>query len=330
LLENKKLPEQLISRIEEELKLVPYGKRPDSLYDPIRYILSLGGKRLRPVLVLLSGRIFSELSDERLFNMGLVAEVFHNFSLLHDDVMDEAPLRRGMPTVHEKWDVNTAILSGDVMLVLAYQILSKLPPKSLPFCMNAFNQVAREVCEGQQLDMEFEQKEIVLLDDYIEMIRLKTAVLLGFCCKTGAFLAGANDEQFNKLYTFGESIGLGFQLMDDYLDVFGDSSKFGKRVGGDIASNKKTYLLIRALELAKGEQLYMLNHWLSMHNENLLDDKVKFVTQVYVSLGIDKEVKRLAESYFEKGFEQLASLRKENPKVQDLELFAKELMMREK
>lgn len=329
-LSSRILASPMLSQIEQTLKGLPYGKQPVSLYDPIRYILSLGGKRLRPMLLVLSGQIFSKDTDEELLNMGAVAEVFHNFSLMHDDIMDNAPLRRGNATVHEKWDTNTAILSGDVMLVLAYQLLSRLPEHKLAFCLDAFNQVAREVCEGQQLDMEFERSGAVGVNDYLEMIRLKTAVLLGFCCKTGAFIGGASPDQVKMLYTFGESIGIGFQLADDLLDVFGDATKVGKRVGGDIASNKKTYLLIKAIELAKGTDAEELQRWLSNRDEQLVDDKIAFVTKLYRKLGVDEAAQQLADSYFSKGFAQLELLESNDKDTKKLLAFAQQLMVRDK
>ncbi len=324
------MTEELLQHIEKELDKLPYGNKPASLYDPIRYIISLGGKRLRPILLVLSGRIFSDDEDNNLHNLGAVAEVFHNFSLMHDDIMDNAPLRRGKATVHEKWNANTAILSGDVMLVLAYQLLAKLPQDKLPFCLEAFNQVAREVCEGQQLDMEFEQLKTVSIDDYLDMIRLKTAVLLGFCCKTGAYLGGANSEDTKQLYQFGEQIGVGFQLMDDYLDVFGDSAKVGKRVGGDIVSNKKTYLLIQALHLAEGDDLQQLNFWLTVNDEHKFDEKIKFVTALYQKLGVDVAIRQLADSYFNAAFQCLHTLSVKNEAIDTLSQFARLLMMRDK
>jgi len=324
------LSEDILKQIERELENISYGSQPESLYNPIRYILSLGGKRLRPILVLLSGRTFSATNDQNLFNMGAVAEVFHNFSLMHDDIMDNAPLRRGKPTVHEKWNANTAILSGDVMLVLAYQLLAQLPAEKLAYCLDAFNQVAREVCEGQQFDMEFENSNQVSVDDYLEMIRLKTAVLLGFCCKTGAHLGGADPEDTQLFYQFGENIGLGFQLMDDYLDVFGDASKVGKRVGGDIVSNKKTFLLIQALMLAKDNDLIQLQYWLQIADVEKQQEKIDFVTSLYRKLCIDQQARQLADNYFQTGFECLAKLSVGRDKAIEIVQFAKLLMQRDK
>ena len=225
---------------------------PPTIHKAMRYSLFAGGKRMRPALLLMANELFDGETDAAI-PAALGIEVFHNFTLLHDDIMDKAPLRRSKPTVHRKWDVNTAILSGDVMLVKVYDMLSVLEPELLSRALPVFNTTAREVCEGQQLDMDFESLATVSEKQYLEMIRLKTAVLLGFSLQFGAMLAGAPEEEQNMLYEFGTSVGIGFQLKDDLLDVYADKKKFGKQVGGDIIANKKTFLLIKALENAKGK-----------------------------------------------------------------------------
>ena len=238
---------QLIELINKRLEELSYGEEPE-LYEPIRYIMSLGGKRMRPLLVLLAYGLFKE-NVERVLDQAIAVEVFHNFTLMHDDIMDEAPLRRGQATVHEKWNESVAILSGDVMLVKAYDLLLDAP-SNLRQIIKDFNECAAGVCEGQQFDMNFEQLPTVAEATYINMIRLKTAVLLGYSLKLGAMLAEAPEEEAQKLYDFGVQVGIGFQLKDDLLDVYADQAKFGKQVGGDIIANKKTFLYSKHLELA--------------------------------------------------------------------------------
>src|SRR6267142_4131149 len=253
--------DHLLDRIESEIKKQKFGNEPRSLYEPLRYIMALGGKRLRPLLTLLSYSLYKR--DARsIVPIATAVEVFHNFTLLHDDIMDNAPLRRGNPTVHEKWDVNTAILSGDVMLIKVYELLLEIEDSKLKEVLTAFNQCAAEVCEGQQWDMEFENKTNVAEAEYLGMIRLKTAALLGFSLELGAMLAGAPRVDRQALRQFGIHIGIGFQLKDDLLDVYGDKRKFGKQVGGDIIANKKTFLLINAMAKARGNDKKELARWL--------------------------------------------------------------------
>ena len=252
----------LLKLIELEIKKQTFGSQPKSLYEPIRYIMLLGGKRLRPLLAMLSYSLYRS-DPEKIVKYAITIEAFHNFTLLHDDIMDKAPLRRGKATVHEKWNVNTAILSGDVMLVKVYDQFLDLDGDVLKEVLRIFNQCAAEVCEGQQWDMEFETKTKVTEAQYIEMIRLKTAVLLGFSLELGALLANANSEERQALKEFGTNIGIGFQLKDDLLDVYADKNKFGKQVGGDILANKKTYLLIKAKEKARGKDKQELEQWLA-------------------------------------------------------------------
>lgn len=297
---------QYLSWIESEIRKQKYGKAPASLYDPITYIMSLGGKRLRPLLVMLAYSLYKK-DVKKIVPLATAIEAFHNFTLLHDDIMDQAPLRRGKETVHEKWNVNTAILSGDVMLVKVYDQLLKSSPGTLKSVISKFNACAAEVCEGQQWDMEFETMNTVTEKDYIQMIRQKTAVLLGFSLEFGAMLAKASVNDQKALRNFGIDIGIGFQLKDDWLDVYGDNEKFGKQVGGDILSNKKTYLLITALAKAKGKDKSELNRWLSTNGRSA--EKVKAVTAIYDRLGISNSTEEKINFYFARGFSQLKKIK---------------------
>jgi geranylgeranyl diphosphate synthase type II len=298
-----------LAALEEEISRLDIGQNPSELYDPIHYLLSLGGKRIRPVLCLLTYSLFK--SDwEKQVPAALSVEIFHNFTLMHDDIMDKAPLRRGKQTVHEKWNDNIAILSGDVMLVNAYQYLNQCQHLSLAeyqHLLVRFNRTAAEVCEGQQMDMNFETRDQVSVEEYIEMIRLKTSVLIGLSMEMGGILAGVDAEKARILYEIGECIGLGFQLKDDLLDVYGDPEKFGKQVGGDILANKKTFLLIRALETAQGESAKTLQHWLTVANPNP-EEKVKAVTALYTDLGIRTETEQKINQYFDKAFQSIDRL----------------------
>ncbi len=313
--------------IESEIKKQPYGSQPKSLYEPIRYIMKLGGKRLRPMLALLSYSLYK--SDvNKIIPYAAAVEAFHNFTLMHDDIMDKAPLRRGKATVHEKWNTNTAILSGDVMLVRVYDFFLSLDGDKLKQVLPVFNQCAAEVCEGQQWDMDFETKAKVTEKQYIEMIRLKTAVLLGFSLELGAILADAPEQDRKALRDFGVNIGIGFQLKDDLLDVYADQKKFGKQVGGDIIANKKTFLLIRALEKAKGKDKAELQQWLALKKFNK-KKKVEAVTSIYDRLGIKKVAEEKINEYFSKGFSSLGKL-SVGDKSNGLIQFARELAERQK
>ncbi|KXK24943.1 MAG: isoprenyl synthetase [Bacteroidetes bacterium OLB12] len=252
----------MLSLIESEIKKQSFGSQPKSLYEPIRYIMALGGKRMRPLLVTLAYSLYRN-DVEKILKYAIAVEALHNFTLMHDDIMDKAPLRRGKVTVHEKWNVNTAILSGDVMLVKVYDMFLDLDKETLPLALSLFNKCITEVCEGQQWDMEFETTTKVTEARYLEMIKLKTAVLLGFSLELGALLAKAPEAERIALREFGTLIGIGFQLKDDLLDVYADKKKFGKQVGGDIIANKKTYLLIKAKEKARGQHKRELEFWLN-------------------------------------------------------------------
>ncbi|MFZ6014661.1 MAG: polyprenyl synthetase family protein [Bacteroidota bacterium] len=296
-------PSQYLKWIEGEIKKQKYGKQPASLYEPIRYLMGLGGKRLRPMLTLLSYSLFKD-DVKAAVPYAVAVEAFHNFTLMHDDIMDNAPLRRGQVTVHEKWNINTAILSGDVMLVKVYEMFMSLESEKLKTVLKKFNHCASEVCEGQQWDMEFESTDRVTEAQYINMIRLKTAVLLGFSLELGAILADAPEEDCAALREFGINIGIGFQLKDDLLDAFADPEKFGKQVGGDIIANKKTYLLIKALEKAKGKERRELDYWLTTKKFKK-QEKVNAMKAIYDSLDIQSLTEKKISQYFVKGFQSL-------------------------
>lgn len=313
--------------IELEIKKQRYGKQPDSLYEPIRYLMGLGGKRLRPMLTLLSYSLFKD-DVKTAVPFAVAVEAFHNFTLMHDDIMDKAPLRRGKPTVHEKWNVNTAILSGDVMLIKVYDMFLQLEPSKLKAVLEAFNRCAAEVCEGQQWDMEFETTRRVTEAQYISMIRLKTAVLLGFSLELGAILAGAGDADRNALREFGTSVGIGFQLKDDVLDAYADPKKFGKQVGGDIIANKKTFLLIQALQKAKGKTKKALEHWLAAKRSRKLE-KVKAVKAIYDELNIAAGAEKRISQFFAKGFEHLEAVGGRREMKAALEAFTRALIERQ-
>lgn len=300
---------EFLAALEEEISRLDIGQSPSELYNPIHYLLSLGGKRIRPVLCLLTYSLFK--SDwEKQVPAALSVEIFHNFTLMHDDIMDKAPIRRGKQTVHEKWNDNIAILSGDVMLVNAYQYLNKVQGLSLEafqHLLGRLSRIAAEVCEGQQFDMNFESRDDVTVEEYIEMIRLKTSVLIGFSMEMGGLLASVPSSVSDSLYRIGETIGLGFQLKDDLLDVYGDPEKFGKQPGGDILANKKTYLLIKAFEKATGSLLEDLARWVSA-TEYDVTEKVQAVIAIYDSLNLKAETESVIASYFDAAFVEIQAL----------------------
>ncbi len=317
----------LQNQINDALSKREYGKHPEELYEPIRYFIGLGGKRLRPILCILSHYMFSEEYLES-FEPSLGIELFHNFTLLHDDIMDEAPLRRGKATVHEKWNSHIAILSGDTMFVKAYQSIASVPKEILPEVLSAFNRTGLEVCEGQQYDMNFESRNDVTVDEYLEMIRLKTAVLLGFSLELGGIIAKIDQERIDQLRSIGINAGLGFQLKDDLLDVFGDQEKVGKQVGGDIISNKKTFLLLKALELANPSQKKELNHWLGLKDFDE-KEKVEAVKQIFQEIEVDKITQGLVDSYFDRSKTLLNAFSVSEERKQPLMTFLVNLMNRD-
>ncbi|GAA4790505.1 polyprenyl synthetase family protein [Olivibacter ginsenosidimutans] len=304
-----------------------FPKTPTTLYDPIHYFLHIGGKRLRPVLTLLATQLFEAPVNDSI-PAALAIETFHNFTLLHDDIMDEAPLRRGRETVHQKWNVNTAILSGDALLIIAYQLLAESNPAYLPQILTTFNKMAQEVCEGQQLDMDFENSMHVSESEYVHMIRLKTSVLLGAALKIGAILGGATPSDQQLIYTFGVNMGIAFQLQDDILDVYGDPLKFGKQVGGDIIENKKTYLLINALRLAPSAVAKDIHHWMHLTVFNP-EEKVDAITAIYNTLGIKEQAEATKNRFAQEAYAALDQINLPREKKQNLIQFADDLLIRE-
>lgn len=319
--------EKYLTLVESEIRKQRFGAEPKSLYDPIRYIMALGGKRLRPMLTLLSYSLYRQ-DPGRILKYAVAVEAFHNFTLMHDDIMDKAPLRRGKTTVHEKWNVNTAILSGDVMLVKVYDMFLDLEENKLREVLMLFGNCASGVCEGQQWDMEFETRRRVTEAQYISMIRLKTAVLLGFSLELGAVLADAPVSDRRLLRDAGISLGIGFQLKDDLLDVYGDKKKFGKLVGGDIIANKKTFLLIKALEKARGADKKSLVHWLTARKFDK-KKKVAAVTALYDKLVIQAITENKIQEYFQRGFADIQGL-SVGDRAEGLRNFASALAERQK
>lgn len=313
--------------LEKEIKKTRFGKTPISLYEPIRYIMALGGKRLRPMFTLLSYSLYKD-DVTRILPYALAVESFHNFTLMHDDIMDKAPLRRGRVTVHKKWDTNTAILSGDVMLIKVYDMFLSLEANHLRTVLPAFNDCAAQVCEGQQWDMEFETTDRVSEKSYLNMIRQKTAVLIGFSLELGAILADAPEEDRRALREFGINIGIGFQLKDDLLDAYADPKKFGKQVGGDILANKKTYLLIKALEKATGKTKKELLAWLEVTKVRGRE-KVTAVKEIYDLLNIPAVTDRKVNHFFLKGFENLAALTVNPSRIAPLKHYTQTLIERQ-
>ncbi len=316
--------QSLINRAIAEKK---FPERPAELYEPIKYTLSLGGKRLRPILTLIACDLFNG-SILKALEPALGIEAFHNFTLMHDDIMDKAPLRRGSATVHAKWNEPVAILSGDVMLVEAYKAVSQVDDSILRQVLDIFNAIATGVCEGQQIDMNFEQSNEVTVSEYLAMIELKTAVLLGGSLKIGAVIGGSGVKHADTLYDFGINLGLAFQLQDDILDVYGDPEKFGKQVGGDIISNKKTFLVIKALELAEGIDQEELNHWLNL-DEFVPETKVEAVTNIYNRLGVRQVAETEMNRYAERALKLLEEIPAEEEKKKMLRGFAEMLLVRE-
>tara|TARA_R110002020_G_scaffold186548_1_gene384611 strand:- start:733 stop:1707 length:975 start_codon:yes stop_codon:yes gene_type:complete len=301
-------------------------REPKNLYDPILYILQLGGKRLRPVLTLMAADIF-ESDYKKALDAALAVEVFHNFSLVHDDIMDDAPLRRGKETVHEKWDINTGILSGDAMLINAYQLFENYDGETFRNLAKLFSKTAIEVCEGQQYDVDFETRDDVTLPEYLKMIEYKTAVLVGAALKMGAVVANASESNCNKIYDFGRDLGIAFQLQDDYLDAFGDPKTFGKQVGGDIIENKKTFLYLTALEKLDPAHSIQLSHLYSINPQDP-SGKIETVKQLFIESGAAEEIQNEIELYTNKALSTLEELEVKGEKKQILREFAQALMRR--
>lgn len=322
-----KTADEILKMVNEFLDHLSYDRKPESLYEPIKYVLSMGGKRIRPTLMLLAYNLYKENPEDILMN-ACALETYHNYTLLHDDLMDNADMRRGHLTVHKKWNDNTAILSGDSMLVLAFQRMMQCDTKHLKDILDLFTVTALEIGEGQQYDMEFETRNDVKEDEYIEMIRLKTSVLLACALKIGAILADASAEDADNLYKFGEQIGLAFQLQDDYLDVYGDSKVFGKEIGGDITSNKKTYMLINAFNKANDAQRKELTRWVSARDFDR-NEKVDAVTRLYNEIGIDQLAQDKIAYYFAQSKKYLDAVNVPEEKKEELRKYAQKMMKRQ-
>ena len=312
--------------IQAHFNALDLTKQPNNLYEPIRYILSLGGKRLRPVLTLMATEVF-DVDCEKAIPAATAVEVFHNFSLIHDDIMDDAPLRRGNETVHEKGDLNTGILSGDAMLILAYQFFENYEPAVFRDLAKLFSKTALEVCEGQQYDVDFETRDDVTIPEYLKMIEYKTAVLVGAAMKMGAIVAETSTENANAIYDFGLNLGIAFQLQDDYLDAFGDPETFGKQVGGDIIENKKTYLYLKALEFSKAEEKEQLLHLFSIHPTDNTD-KIQSVKQIFIQTGADAATQQAIQDFTLKAFQTLDAMNISDDKKAVLRAFGNKLMSR--
>ena len=297
---------QLLDKVNAHIETLDYAHEPMNLYEPVKYILSLGGKRIRPAMMLMAYNMYRD-DVEKILDPALALEIYHNFTLLHDDLMDHADVRRGKPTVHKRWDANTAILSGDVMITLADVYMSRVDDVHFREVMATFHRTSIEIAEGQQYDMDFETRTDVTEAEYIEMIRLKTSVLLACALKIGAVLGGASKEDAEHLYRLGECIGLAFQLRDDYLDVYGDPKVFGKKIGGDILCNKKTYLYINALRLADKEQRAILDYWATATDINP-EEKIAAVTDVYNKVGLPAMSRAIEEYYYSLAKAELEAL----------------------
>lgn len=312
--------------INQQLSGLYFPESPRDLYEPIRYFLGIGGKRIRPILTLMANDMFGGQQQDAL-SAALAIEVFHNFTLMHDDLMDQAPLRRGQSTVHQRWNANIAILSGDTMLIKAYDLLSKAPVENLAILIQIFNQTAMDVCRGQQYDMEFENRNDVSLAEYMEMIRLKTAVLLGASLKVGALIGGASPDDADKIYRFGEYIGIAFQLQDDYLDAFGNKDQFGKQIGGDILADKKTFLMLTALQNADENGRNKLAFWMNTETSEK-EDKVSDVLALYKKWDVDKQAIAAVQAYSERAFEQLEGIQADEEKKAPLRELTHQLIKR--
>ena len=318
--------DEILGIVNDYIQHMPFDRKPMSLYEPIRYVLSMGGKRMRPVLMLLAYNLFKD-DPQSILSSACALETYHNYTLLHDDLMDNADLRRGHETVHKKWDANTAILSGDSMLVLAYKLMADCRQDKLKEVLDIFTETALEIGEGQQYDMDFENRMDVREDEYIEMIRLKTSVVLACALKIGAVLADAGAADADRLYSFGEKIGLAFQLQDDFLDVYGDTKVFGKAIGGDIVSNKKTYMLINAFLRADEEQKAELTRWVEA-KEFDEQEKIAAVTRLYNAIGIDRLAEQKIESFLNEGLKCLDAVSIDADRKQMLVEYVYKLMKR--
>jgi len=318
--------EDTLSIINERIRQIPYPSQPENLYKPIAYLLSLKGKKVRPAITLLACNLYIEDIEEAI-DPALAWEIFHNFTLMHDDVMDKADMRRGQLTVHKKWNENTAILSGDSMLILAYTYMTKSPGRYLKTLLDLFSRTADEICAGQQYDMDFETRLDISEEEYIRMIRLKTAVMLAACLQTGGIVGGASDADQKNLYEFGINLGISFQIRDDLLDVYGDPEVFGKQIGGDILCNKKTFLLIQALSQSEGEEKDSLLSWLNTTDRT--DEKIAAVKEIYTGLGLKEKAENRINEYYLKAKNALDALSVSQDRKSILSELAQSLMGRE-
>ena len=319
--------EEILTKVNTFLDNIPYDRKPQSLYEPIKYVLSMGGKRIRPVLMLLAYNLFKD-DPESILMPACALETYHNYTLLHDDLMDNADLRRGHQPVHRRWDANTAILSGDSMLVLAYQRMAQCSADKVQEVLNLFTETALEIGEGQQYDMDFEHRNDVREEEYIEMIRLKTSVLLACATKIGAILAGASAQDADNIYRFGEQMGLAFQLQDDFLDVYGDTKVFGKAIGGDIVSNKKTYMLINAFNRADAAQRAELERWIEAKDFDA-KEKIAAVTRIYNEIGIARLAMEKIKFYFNESKKYLDAVSVAPERKAELAKYTAEMMKRQ-
>ena len=319
---------EILQAINQYLDTMPYDRQPLSLYEPIQYVLSLGGKRIRPTLMMLAYNLYQE-DPEKILPQACALETYHNFTLLHDDLMDHADMRRGHPTVHVKWDANTAILSGDTMLLMAFKQMMQCPQEHLHAVLDVFTETTLEIDEGQQYDISFETRDDVREEEYIEMIRLKTSVLLACALKIGAILGGASASDAENLYKFGEHIGLAFQLQDDFLDVYGDPKVFGKAIGGDILCNKKTFMLINAFNKADETQRKELEKWVNAVNPDP-QQKIAAVTTLYNHIGVNRLAEERIRYYFDESRKYLAAVQVPEESKQELKAYADKMMRRNK
>lgn len=318
--------DEILDKVNRFIEQLPNDRKPANLYDPVKYVLSMGGKRIRPTLMLLAYNLFKD-DPESILMPAVGLETYHNYTLLHDDLMDNADLRRGHETVHKKWNANQAILSGDSMLVLAYERISACKEDKLKEVLTLFTRTALEIGEGQQYDIDFETRNDVSEEEYVEMIRLKTSVLLACALKIGAILAGASEQDADNLYKFGELIGLAFQLQDDYLDVYGDSKVFGKAIGGDIASNKKTYMLINAFNRATEEQRKELRKWVDADTFDR-QEKVESMTNLYNQIGIDRLAQQKMLYFFNESRRYIDAVSVPEERKRELRQYAERMMER--
>ncbi|MFL3000555.1 MAG: polyprenyl synthetase family protein [Cytophagales bacterium] len=315
---------EYIRRINSEIEKIKISGEPDELYKPIQYILNLKSKRVRPILSMMGYRLFNK-KIEKIYKPSIAIEFFHNFTLIHDDIMDNASLRRGNDTVHNKWNKNIGILSGDLLMIFAFKMLEDIDNGNLKEILKRFNDIAIKVCEGQQYDLNFESEKDISESDYLNMIKLKTAVLIGFSLELGGLIANQKKEITNKLYKAGELMGIAFQLMDDHLDVFG-SEKFGKKIGGDIVLNKKTYLMIKLLEEASEDDLHDIKKWVKTKNKE--EEKIKIITSLLKKYDIDLKSEKLTNKYFSEGMKILNDIRSDKNQMNHLKSYFENLLVR--